>query len=152
MSQYNIITSKLTVRNYLSESKNFSASSERIAVPTPLLVNISRRRQCGILPSRICTLDTPCSIASIQLLSLGSIPPPIVPLSKSVLASEVESSDISESLSSKSLYTPSISVKNASFSALTALAIAHAASSALILYAWKSSSYPIGHITGKNRP
>ena len=27
--------------------------------------------------------------------------------------------------------------------------MAHAASSALILYAWKSSSYPIGHITGK---
>ena len=117
MSQYNIITSKLTVRNYLSESKNFSASSERIAVPTPLLVNISRRRQCGILPSRICTLDTPCKIASLTFISYGRIPPPIDTLANRVLASEVESSDISESLSSKSLYTPSISVKNASFSA-----------------------------------
>ena len=37
-------------------------------------------------------------------------------------------------LSDGSLYTPSMSVKNASFSASTARAIAHAASSALMLY------------------
>lgn len=40
---------------------------------------------------------------------------------------------INELLSSKSLYTPSTSVKKASFSAFTALAMAQAASSALML-------------------
>ena len=50
-----------------------------------------------------------------------------------VVASETVSSDIKVSGSCGSLYTPSISVRNASFSALTALAMAHAASSALML-------------------
>ena len=48
-----------------------------------------------------------------------------------------------------SLYTPSMSVRNASFSAFMALAMAQAASSALILYVWNSSSIPTGQTTGR---
>ena len=51
----------------------------------------------------------------------------------SFFASEIGSSEISVEGSFGSLYTPSISVKNANFSAWTALAIAQAASSALML-------------------
>ena len=88
-------------------------------------------------------------MASMQLLSLGSMPPPIKPSPISFFASETVSSEIRVFLSEGSLYTPSISVRNASFSAETALAIAHAASSALILYVLYSSSRPIGHTIGR---
>ena len=43
-----------------------SSSSAIIAVPTPLSVKNSRSRQCSILPSKICTLETPDLIASTQ--------------------------------------------------------------------------------------
>src|SRR3712207_7434423 len=51
--------------SYCSAS-NLAASSERMAVPTPLLVKISSRRQWAWRPSRICTRLTPLSMASIQ--------------------------------------------------------------------------------------
>lgn len=118
---------------YLSLSLKCSPPLLRMAVPIPLLVNISRSRQCGILPSIICTLETPFSTASMQLLSFGNIPPPIYPSLISSCASSRSSSEISVPGSSLSRYTPSISVRKASFSALTAFAMAHAASSALTL-------------------
>ena len=88
-------------------------------------------------------------MASMQLLSLGSMPPPIKPSPISFFASETVSSEISVFLSEGSLYTPSISVRNASFSAETALAIAHDASSQLIFYLLYSSSIKIGHTNGR---
>ena len=69
----------------------------------------------------------------MQLFNFGSIPPPILPPANSSFASEIVNSEINVDLSDGSLYTPSISVKKASFSAFIALAIAQAASSALIL-------------------
>ena len=56
-----------------------------------------------------------------------------LPIRISPSASEAVSLEIKVDLSLISLYRPSISVRNASFSAWTALAIAQAASSALIL-------------------
>ena len=45
----------------------------------PCLVKISSSRQWGILPSRIWTRLTPPCTAAVQLLSLGSMPPPMKP-------------------------------------------------------------------------
>ena len=69
----------------------------------PLFVKISNSRQCAIRPSKICTLETPFSIASIQLFNFGSMPPPINPSPISSLASDTRSSEISVSLSFGSL-------------------------------------------------
>ena len=69
--------------------RHFGVSNHKpmqIAVPIPFFVKISRSRQCGILPSRIWTLDTPFSIAPTQFCSFGIIPPEIAPLSISSFA------------------------------------------------------------------
>ena len=84
----------------------------------------------------------------MQLVTFGSIPPEITPASISLFASLRSRTEIRELLSSGFMHTPSTSVKNASFSAFIAPAIAHAASSALILYVSPASSIPIGAIIG----
>ena len=72
-------------------------------------------------------------MAEIQLLSFGSIPPPTTPFSMMSFASCISISEIRVDLSAGSMNTPSISVRNTSFSASRAVATAHAASSALML-------------------
>ena len=62
------------------------------------------------------------------VFSFGIIPPPTVPSEIRFSASSTRSSEIRVDGSEASLYTPSISERKASFSALTASAIAQAAS------------------------
>jgi hypothetical protein len=62
---------------FINGLRKTDAPTMEIAVPIPRFVKISSNRQCAILPSKICTLDTPFSMASMQLFNFGSIPPPI---------------------------------------------------------------------------
>ena len=113
--------------------KNPSPFVFKMAVPIPFSVKNSSNRQCFTRPSNTWTLETPFSIASIQFVSFGSIPPPTTPFSMNAFASCTSISEINVFRSVGSINTPSISVRNTNFSAEIAFAIAHAASSALIL-------------------
>ena len=88
---------------------------------------------CGIVPLMMCTRLTPFSMASTQAVTFGIMPPEIVPSAIRFIACSVESTANSEAGSSGSLRTPSMSVRKISFSALSAVATAAAAVSALML-------------------
>ena len=101
-----------------------------ISVPAPCSVNSSSSTACGVLPLRMTTPSTPRSIASMQVSTLGIMPPEIVPSAISALACGTDSSSISFlSLSS----TPGTSVRNSRRVALSAPAMAPAKVSALML-------------------
>ena len=84
-------------------------------------------------PSSTATLDTPFSRARTQLLSLGTMPPWMRPLSSSSLASEAVREEMAVLALRLSIRMPSTSVRKTSLSAFSASATAQAASSALQL-------------------
>jgi len=99
-------------------------------VPIPLLVNISKSKECSSRPSIICAFLTPPLNASIQASTFGTIPPTIVPSffnSSVLLIVKVFIKFFSLSR------TPGVSVKNRTFLASSATATLLAAKSALIL-------------------
>ena len=72
-----------------------AAAHGTISVPAPCSVNSSSSTACGVLPLRMTTPSTPRSIASMQVSTLGIMPPEIVPSLISALASATVSSLIS---------------------------------------------------------
>src|SRR5690606_27499965 len=101
-----------------------------ISVPAPCSVNSSSRTECGVLPLRMTTPSTPRSMASMQVSTLGIMPPEIVPSAISARASATVSSSISFLSLSR---TPGTSVRKRRREALSAPAMAPAKVSALML-------------------
>ncbi|ABA49821.1 hypothetical protein BURPS1710b_0379 [Burkholderia pseudomallei 1710b] len=123
------------------------AQCERIIVPNGCSVRISSSTECSMRPSTIWTDFTPLFAASSADEIFGSMPPEIVPSSKSASISRADRS-VSR-LPSLSI-TPGMLVIITSFSAFSTVASLPATRSALMLYDRPSSPKPIGEITGMN--
>ena len=101
-----------------------------IMVPAPCSVNSSISSTCWMRPSRMTAARTPRSTASMQVSTLGIIPPEIVPSAIRARASVVVSRSIKLPLRSM---TPGTSVSSSMRSACRAPATAPATVSALML-------------------